>query len=137
MTREALGPSPRSRERSESTLDLGRSGEELAANFLRNAGLEVLSRNWRSGRRELDLVVLDGSVVDFVEVKTRRAGPQSPAEAVGRAQRRRLRGAAEAWIHAHPGVGSEFRFDVVGIVISPDRPPSVVHIADAFTGDDC
>jgi len=137
VTGDAVGPYPRPRKRGESTADLGRCGEQLAAKFLLDAGLEILSRNWRSGRRELDLVVLDGSVVAFVEVKTRRAGPQSPAEALGRAQRRRLRGAAEAWIHAHPGVGNEFRFDVVGLVIRGDRPPSVVHIADAFSGDDC
>jgi putative endonuclease len=121
----------------ESTLRLGRSGEQLAAQFLERAGLEVLSRNWRSGRRELDLVVRDGAVVAFVEVKTRRHGPQSPTESVTRAQRRRLRGAAEAWIHAHPGTGHEFRFDVVGIVMHPHRPPTLVHITDAFTGDDC
>lgn len=121
----------------ESSLSLGRSGEQLAAEFLESAGLEVLSRNWRSGRRELDLVVRDGTVVAFVEVKTRRDGPQSPTEAVTRAQRRRLRGAADAWIHAHPGIGHEFRFDVVGIVLHPHRPPTLVHMADAFTGDDC
>ena len=121
-----------------SHLEIGALGERIAAAFLRAEGRRVLYRNFRSPKGgEVDLVTRDGKVLGFVEVKTRRDGPQSPTESVTRAQRRRLRGAAEAWIHAHPGTGHEFRFDVVGIVMHPHRPPTLVHITDAFTGDDC
>jgi Holliday junction resolvase-like predicted endonuclease len=49
---------------------------------------------------------------------------------------RRLRRAAAAWIHAHPGVGREFRFDVVGVELHQEGSVRVHHVADAFTGDD-
>lgn len=120
-----------------STVSVGRSGEEAAVRWLERAGLEILSRNWRAGRRELDLVVRDGDVVAFVEVKSRRPGPQSAAEALGPRQRRRLRQAAEAWIHAHPGIGSEFRFDLVAVTRRAAGPPEIRHVPGAFTGDDC
>ena len=77
----------------------------------------------------------EGDTVAFVEVKTRGPGPQAPAEALGRGQRRRLRRAAEAWIHAHPGVGREFRFDLVGIRLPEGGEPRIDHRPDAWHGD--
>lgn len=114
----------------------GEEGEELAARALERAGLEVLDRNWRTGRRELDLVAREGPVVAFVEVKTRSPGPQAPLEAIGRAKRRELRRAAEAWIHAHPGVGREFRFDAVSVRLPADGEPRVHHVRNAFFADE-
>lgn len=73
----------------------------------------------------------------FVEVKTRRTGVQPAIEGLSRAQRRRLRRAAEAWIHAHPGVGDEFRFDLVAVEIDPVGTQRIEHVPDAFYGDDC
>lgn len=115
---------------------LGARGEEAAVRHLEEAGLRVLARNWRRGRYEIDLVAREGDVVAFVEVKARRPGPQAPLEGLAPAQRRRLRRAAEAWIHAHPGVGREFRFDVVGVMFRPGRAPRVEHVRAAFHGED-
>lgn len=111
-------------------------GESLAAEALERAGLELLDRNWRSGRRELDLVAREGRVVAFVEVKARSPGPQAPLEAIGPAKRRDLRRAARAWIHAHPGVGREFRFDAVAVELLPDGGHRVHHVRDAFFADE-
>lgn len=115
----------------------GDLGERLAARFLEAAGHEILDRNWRAGRAELDLVTRIGDVVAFVEVKTRRDGVQAAAEGLSPAQRRRLRRASEAWIHSHPGIGAEFRFDVVAVELDGRGVPSIEHIPDAFYGDDC
>lgn len=113
-----------------------RLGERLAAEHLRRAGLEILDRNWRAGPRELDLVVREGDVVAFVEVKTRSSGADDPLAAIGVRKRRELRRAAAAWIHSHPGVGREFRFDAVAVRIPPGRSPGVEHVRDAFYGED-
>lgn len=96
----------------------------------------VLDRNWRAGRLELDLVVREGDVVAFVEVKTRTGGPQPPLEAVDRAKRRKLRRAAARWIASHPGVGREFRFDAVAVRVGADGAAGVRHVRNAFYGDD-
>lgn len=77
----------------------------------------------------------DGPVVAFVEVKTRGPGPQAPLEAVTWSKRCRVRRAAERWIRTHPGVGEEFRFDVVGVSESGGLRVAE-HVRDAFTGDD-
>ena len=83
-------------------------------------------------------------VVAFVEVKTRIHGPQDPSLTLSHAQRRRLRRAAEAWIHSHPTVGREFRFDLVTVEFASSRggsrtlsgEPHIRHIEGAFYGDD-
>ncbi|MEE9208039.1 MAG: YraN family protein [Gemmatimonadota bacterium] len=113
----------------------GAWAETVAARWLRVHGFEILDRNWRYGRRELDIVALDGSTAVFVEVKARCRGPQSPLEAVSSRQRAGLRIAAEAWIHAHPGVGEEFRFDVIGVELSSVNRGRIEHVKDAFTGE--
>ncbi len=121
--------------RSDRTAALGRWGEDLAARHLTAAGMQVLDRNWRCARGELDLVARDrdGTIV-FVEVKTRSGtGFGAPAEAVGRAKARRLRVLACCWLleHRQPR-GVDLRFDVVGIVKAPGRAPELVHLLSAF-----
>lgn len=115
---------------------VGRRGEELAARALVSAGMEILDRNWRSGRRELDIVAREGDVVAFVEVKARTPGPQAPLEGIGPRKRRELRRAAESWIHAHPGVGREFRFDAVAVRFPRAGAPEVEHVREAFFAGD-
>lgn len=116
--------------------DLGRRGEAAAARYLERIGCRVLARNWRAGRLELDLVVRDGSTVAFVEVKTRRPGPQSAAEAVDRRKRAHLRRAAARWIATRQEAAAEYRFDVVAVTAQPDGILRIRHVPGAFTGED-
>ncbi len=113
----------------------GAWAENEAEHWLRSRGFEILNRNWRYGRRELDIVALDGSTAVFVEVKARSWGPQSPLEAVSARQRASLRIAAESWIHSHPGVGVEFRFDLIGVELNGVHRSRITHVRDAFTGE--
>ena len=86
--------------------ELGRRGEELVAAALERRGARVLERNVRPGRvrGELDLVVLDGRALVFVEVKALRAGgvrgPERPALAVGPRKQAKLRALAGAYLAA-------------------------------------
>lgn len=113
---------------------LGRYGEELAAQHLVAAGMQLLDRNWRCRAGELDLVALDhdGTVV-FVEVKTRSTEAfGEPAEAVGWSKARRLRTLAALWLDEHPRGGSPLRFDVISIVRRRGEAPVVRHLRAAF-----
>ena len=118
---------------------LGRAAEDLAARRLVAAGMQVVERNARTRLGELDVVVLDGDVLAFVEVKAARegAGPWAdrPELAVGSEKQRRLRRLAGAWLgQRHSPVFSDrIRFDVVGVTFGQDGElVRYEHIRDAF-----
>ena len=116
--------------------ELGDRGERAALDALLAAGLVLVGQRVRTRLGEIDLVLLDGPVVVFVEVKTRSAsGFGSPAEAVTAAKRRRLERLALAFL-ARRGWGERpCRFDVVEVLPASGRL-AVRHIADAFRAGD-
>ena len=97
--------------------DLGARGERLAAEHYRRQGGRCLAMNWRHGRDELDLVVLEGAVLVFVEVKTRTAERGGEGYwAVNRRKKKALRRVAGAWIRQIGGK-CHTRFDVVEVLV--------------------
>lgn len=111
---------------------VGRYGEQVAARYLGEHGLEVLERNWRCPHGEIDLVAHD-RVPDelvFVEVKTRRGtGYGHPAEAVTPVKLARLRRLAGAWLGAHGAARARgIRIDVVAVLLRPAGRPVVEHL---------
>lgn len=120
--------------------DIGTRGEGIAADFLEAQGYLVLERNYRFERNEVDLVCFEpaeqyerGGELVFVEVKTRQGvGFGRPEEAVTEEKQRRIRRAAEAYLHERRLEGSPCRFDVVGILLHPGRAPEIEHFKYAF-----
>ena len=51
--------------------DLGQLGEDLAVEFLQKSGYEILDRNWRFQKAEIDIIAQKDGVLAVVEVKTR------------------------------------------------------------------
>lgn len=79
--------------------ELGVLGEDFAEYWFKNNGYEILDRNWRGNRVELDLVVRKDSLVIFVEVKTRRSINYGyPAEAVTNSKLQNIKSAALQWL---------------------------------------
>jgi putative endonuclease len=109
--------------------DLGRQGEDLAAEYLTDRGLVVLSRNWRCREGELDIVATDGAALVVCEVKTRtRDDFGDPAEFVTAAKMRHLKHASHAWLREYQVPWCEIRFDVITVLVQPDGPPRMRHI---------
>jgi len=113
--------------------ELGILGERLAARYLERLGYEVVDRNYRFGRREIDLIVRRGDVVAFVEVKTRSGdGYGHPLEAVTALKRREVERVAIRWQHRNGQPSQQFRFDAVGVLIRRGGAPVVEHIPNAW-----
>lgn len=77
----------------------GREGEALARSYLENKGYRFLSANFRTAHSEIDLIMDDGGVLVFVEVKSRhnrRYG--EPVEAVNPFKQRHIRLGARAYV---------------------------------------
>jgi len=112
----------------------GRLAEEQAALFLQKKGYDILARNVRGGRGELDIVAQKDDVIAFVEVKAHRQRTSS-LQAMTHDKCSRLRSAAMAWLGKHPKASSlSCRFDF--IMVSPAQGlkcwASIEHIQDAF-----
>jgi putative endonuclease len=115
--------------RSDLRRDLGRYGEQLAARYLVERGFELLDRNWRCARGELDLVARDGDCLVFCEVKTRRSVRfGQPVEAVSWSKAARLRLLAATWLACHDHHSPRVRIDVIAIVRPPSGPARIRHL---------
>jgi putative endonuclease len=111
---------------------LGELGERIAERWLRGHGWRVMQRRFRSGHRDIDLVIERDGVVAFVEVKARR-GPEfgGPIEAVNWRKQRELGRSARVWVARHGRSSDAYRFDVVGVLVEGNRV-RVRHVQDAF-----
>jgi len=119
----------------ESNQVVGAWGERIAAQWLAARGWSVLHRRFRSGRRDIDLVVRRGSTVAFVEVKTRRTLRYGdPVAAVGYGKLEQLRRSALVWILRHGMAGLDYRVDVCGVLIQGDRV-RIRHVENAHVFD--
>lgn len=111
---------------------LGLRGERVAARWLMREGWLLVAHRFRSGHRDIDLVMRLADTVAFVEVKARRSiGFGSPVEAVHFRKQRELGRSARVWVDRHGEIGLNYRFDVVGVLISDGRV-KIRHVPDAF-----
>jgi len=115
-------------------LRTGRKGESMAYYFLRRQGYTMVARNWRcrGQKGEIDLIGWDGSVLCFIEVKTRSSHAVKSAEAaVDRAKQVELRRMATEFLRRrYPRPDS--RFDVVSIYLVPGTPVQIDLFKEAF-----
>ena len=115
---------------------IGRSGERIAADYLRARGHRVVERNARRREGELDLFTIDGATLVFVEVKLRSAAVTGEAvEALSAAKQRRLLTLAGAYAAEHPELPEHQRIDLVAIDLAANGTVRTVrHIESAVEG---
>ena len=109
---------------------LGRRGENIACDMLKNCGMKILARNWRCKAGELDIVALDGDTIVFTEVKTTRSRRDAPAENLSFRQRRRNFNAAKVYMRALDITGYPGRFDLIEICLWWRIPVHTAHCRD-------
>ncbi|UCG62220.1 MAG: YraN family protein [Candidatus Zixiibacteriota bacterium] len=99
------------------TVAVGRRFEARAETFYSENGYEIIERNWRAGRKEIDLIVRKDSVLAFVEVKAASSTSFGhPSEKVDEKKRAHLTEAAHRFIAERGIKGVDFRFDVITFV---------------------
>jgi putative endonuclease len=109
----------------------GQKGEQMAAEYLRSKGYQILETNWRVGHLEVDIIAIDTTMLVFVEVKTRASSAFGEPEVfVDMAKQRHLIRAANIYI-GKTGINKEVRFDIVSVILN-EGVKSVKHIEDAF-----
>ncbi|WP_029252554.1 YraN family protein [Paraoerskovia marina] len=108
---------------------VGRYGESVAVRHLESLGWQIVARNWRTARGELDVVALDGDVLVAVEVKTRRGVLSGhPAEAVTPAKLARIRRLTGEWLSLDRSHPASVRIDVVAVVVARAGAAQIEHL---------
>jgi len=98
------------------SVDIGRNGEDIAAQYLTNKGYLVIERNFRSQQGEVDIIARDGEFLVFIEVKNysfRSIG--TPLGAVRKSKRESIIHAARTYLFKNNIKGINCRFDVLSI----------------------
>ena len=94
---------------------LGKKGEKLVEKYVKEQGMSVLKRNYRTPFGEADLIAQDGDEIAFIEVKTRTSdGYGAPKESVLKSKQQRYKRIAEMyWLQT--GEEPNARFDVAEV----------------------
>ncbi|WP_348748763.1 YraN family protein [Pseudomonas rhodesiae] len=120
--------------RERSRAQSGKDAELQALNYLQQQGLRLLAQNWLCKRGELDLVMLDGDTVVFVEVRYRKHAQWGGALAsIDERKRHKLILAAQFFLQKeHSWADSPCRFDVVAIESTPSGNTDLNWLPNAF-----
>lgn len=115
---------------------LGTWGEKVAALHLEGKGYDIVARNWRCARGEIDLVAQAGEILVFAEVKTRRGREMgTPEEGVTWHKAKKLLQLAQRYLYENDIEDVEWRIDLVAVEL--DKTGKLLrceHIVDAVRG---
>ena len=113
--------------------DLGKEGEEIAANFLIKKGFKILAKNYHYSHGEIDIVADDKGVLVFVEVKTRlNLEFGEPEYAITSKKIKQIKKIAELYLFDKGIEEANCRFDVVAILLEDESNPKITHYVNAF-----
>jgi putative endonuclease len=111
--------------------ELGKEGEDEAVRYLEAKGYRICYRNWRSGRKELDIVAEHQGELIVVEVRTRRNQTYgTPEESISEAKIRRIVSSADAYVRKFC-IDLPVRFDIISLT-GIEKPWKIEHIVNAF-----
>lgn len=100
----------------------GKAGEDAACRLLEEKGMMIVSRNYRSGHYELDIVAVDNAGLHIVEVRTRLDQTINPCSTVDRRKQAKVVAAAKRFVSENERfAGYELFFDIVGVTIADDE----------------
>lgn len=110
--------------------ELGRWGEDCAAQYLESKGFIIMERDWHSHHRDIDIIARKNEELVFIEVKTRQNRTFSdPEQAVDYRKLRNLQAAINHYLKMR-GPGLSPRFDIVSVVGTIGNTPEIEHIED-------
>lgn len=113
------------------TQEIGDGGERAAVDWLRREGFEIVARNWRSGKYELDIVATRWDRIHFVEVRSRGAMSwESPEESMTPSKQRSFRKAVEAYLSVYD-TDLDPQLDLIAVDTLPEGEFEVRYIPEA------
>ena len=107
----------------------GRSGEEIAVEFLEKAGMRIICRNFRYRGGEVDIIAQDSEILVFVEVKTWSVyGIDALEYGVNQKKQRRIIETAKYFL----SVNRKYRYMAIRFDVIFIASQGITHLASAF-----
>jgi putative endonuclease len=116
-------------------LKRGRQGEKIACRFLKNKFYDILMKNFKVKRGEIDIIARDGETICFVEVKTRRYSKDKTQNAkvlLSSTQAKRIQNASKDYLYEIGNPNVKYRYELIEIFLSNFRIKTVYHWKDNF-----
>jgi len=111
--------------------ELGKKGEQLAVEFLQKKGYEIIDRNWRYKKAEVDIIAKKKDILAVVEVKTRSSNYfGNPQDFVNQKKIQLLVEAINEYVISK-NLEVEVRFDIIAILKNKNSF-EIEHLKDAF-----
>lgn len=109
----------------------GKSGEELAKDYLISKGYRILTTNYRNRIGEIDIIAMDKDILVFVEVKTRTSISYGYAfEAVDFRKQRKIINTSLVYIKYKNYMDTQLRYDIIEVYMTKDF--RINHLENAF-----
>lgn len=110
--------------------ELGEQGEQLASDYLEKNGYEIIEKNYRYKRSEIDIIALKDNWLIFIEVKMRKNADYGfPEEFVDEKKEEMIQLGAMDYMEAINWQGN-VRYDIIAII--KKSAPEITHLEDAF-----
>jgi len=112
--------------------NLGRRGEKISVQYLRDHGYKIIDQNYRTRYGEIDIVAREGDFFVFVEVKTRTNRLFGlPEEAIDARKQQKIAVTAEHYLATHHLYEKNYRIDSVAVEIDEkDGKTQIRHEKD-------
>jgi putative endonuclease len=118
------------------TKQFGDEGEDIASDYLLKKGYEIVERNYRFGKGEIDIVAKDPETnfTVFIEVKSKKNLEfGDPVYSVTKNKMKQIKRIAELYLYDKEIASIDCRFDVVTVLLRGNQKPIIEHYVNAFT----
>lgn len=106
----------------------GKEGEDIAANFLRKHGYQIVEQNYQFGHGEIDIIAKEDNEYVFVEVKTRKSLEYGlPEFAITKTKINQIKKVALAYLIENNLDNQTARIDAITILLQKDIEPIINH----------
>jgi putative endonuclease len=112
--------------------EFGKAGEQMAAEWLEQRGFQLIFRNWKSGRYEVDIIASRGGILHFIEVKSRHNDLfGKPEDWVDRKKGNHLMSAGEAFQQKYSN-WTQIQYDILSILVTGNDKQEFFFIEDVY-----
>ncbi len=112
--------------------EIGALGEQIATDFLKNKNYEILERNWRYKKAEIDIIARQNETLIFIEVKTRSYAYFGRPEEFVTSHKEQLVSEAANEYMIQINYDWAIRFDIISIIYKNENEFEIEHFEDAW-----